>query len=452
MKGLGRETESRWQPLAGSQQKPHAWREFLWREQRFWEVESVIAPIQDPFTLFESLPATEWRYLWRDKEAASTIMGCQALALSSEVPHLDQHVAAFRFFGGIPFAATTTDSKPFHSPTFFLPQIEWEIGDQRTVMRERFSVPAAVAFSWDEVERLRISHQLHLTSAAVSLLPHIEHVVEHMTFPEWEQKIAAAQSAFRDGGLQKVVLSRSKSLHLSARPSIAHILQQLAQSQDEAFMAAVGAPDQRIFITRSPERLLKWDGRSIQVDAIAGTRKRSGDISDDENVGNELKCSTKDLEEHAFVQHYVEDVLQNHCSEWHKTAQNRLLKLRHVQHMVTHFMGILKDSVAPEQVLRALHPTPAVGGVPLQPALDFLDRVEGWQRGWFAGAIGWTSGLHGDFAIGIRSAILDDNHLEVHAGAGIVTGSNAADEWQETELKMQNFLQLFTPKDLAYVH
>jgi menaquinone-specific isochorismate synthase len=119
------------------------------------------------------------------------------------------------------------------------------------------------------------------------------------------------------------------------------------------------------------------------------------------------------------------------------------LKLDHVQHMVTRFRGSLKEDVGDDALLTALHPTPAVGGYPVDGALDRIFRLEPHDRGWYAGPVGWIGADKAGFAVAIRSGLVENDRLTVFAGAGIVKGSDPDREWVETGHKMASLLSLF---------
>ena len=113
--------------------------------------------------------------------------------------------------------------------------------------------------------------------------------------------------------------------------------------------------------------------------------------------------------------------------------------------MKSFYRAELEEKYTGFELLQALHPTPAVGGSPRNQAIRAIESFENFDRGFFAGAVGYMTGKHGDFAIGIRSAILDRRELSIFAGAGIVSESDPKAEWEETEIKMKNFLDIFQP-------
>jgi menaquinone-specific isochorismate synthase len=198
---------------------------------------------------------------------------------------------------------------------------------------------------------------------------------------------------------------------------------------------------------RSPERLLAWQSRRFQLDAIAGTRRRSLSESGDQAFSDDMQQSPKEQNEHRLVRQAITDLLEAEGIAFKPVEEQAIIRLKHVQHMRTRIHGEMPAGRRPAELLPLLHPTPAVGGFPRSPALDFMLEEEGYDRGWFAGGIGVFHGDQGDVAIGIRSALLDGRKLWIYAGAGIVPGSDPDAEWQEIEAKMQNFLGLVQAKD-----
>ncbi len=210
---------------------------------------------------------------------------------------------------------------------------------------------------------------------------------------------------------------------------------------EESYVFAIKSPDGHCFLGRSPERLLAWKESVFQVDAIAGTRRRGVSVASDHDASRDLQLSSKDLIEHRYVSHYVAKLLKNLHLHFDKVDDEKLLQLTHVQHLRTRFQGQLTQQCDAFELLRCLHPTPAVGGLPTAEAMDFIKKYEASARGWYAGYIGWCSHGSGECAIGIRSALVYRNTIRVFAGAGIVQESDIDAEWEETEWKMQNFLK-----------
>ena len=217
----------------------------------------------------------------------------------------------------------------------------------------------------------------------------------------------------------------------------------LSEISEASFLFAFQAPSGESFIGRSPERLISWQSGQVYVDAIAGTRKRSTLAHQDGNYSLELSESAKDLHEHRVVTDVVKSKLVKFCHDVDQFEKEKLFKLKNMHHIRSKFKASLNEENNPVELLKALHPTPAVGGRPTDKSVEYIKKYEMIDRGWFAGAIGYTEGNSGDFAIGIRTAFVKGNLVSAFAGAGIVSQSDAHLEWEETQVKMKNFYDLF---------
>jgi len=123
-----------------------------------------------------------------------------------------------------------------------------------------------------------------------------------------------------------------------------------------------------------------------------------------------------------------------------------VVKASNAHHLITRFQGTLKDAVDDAEILTVLHPTPAVGGTPRAQALKAIAELEPFARGWYAGPIGHIGYDSVDFAVALRCALIQDSCVNLYAGAGIVQGSTADEEWQEIEQKKSIFLNIFKEK------
>ena len=120
-----------------------------------------------------------------------------------------------------------------------------------------------------------------------------------------------------------------------------------------------------------------------------------------------------------------------------------ILKLSRLQHLYSNIRGLLKDGIGDSDILQHLHPTPAVGWYPKNEAMRYIEDIEPFDRGWYAGPVGWVSSDAAEFAVAIRSAITTENKLILYAGAGIVPGSDPEKEWAEIENKIANYLKVY---------
>ena len=196
------------------------------------------------------------------------------------------------------------------------------------------------------------------------------------------------------------------------------------------------------FVGASPELLVSRSGDIVRSHPMAGTAARGGDPSTDARLAAALLASTKDREEHQITIDMVHDTLLNWCSYVDYEAEPSIVPVANVQHLATLVEGRLSQP-APSvlELVDALHPTPAVCGSPREEALAFIKANEGFDRGRYAGAVGWVDGRgNGSWAVSVRCADLDGSTARVYAGNGIVADSDPATELAETRAKLQAML------------
>jgi menaquinone-specific isochorismate synthase len=204
---------------------------------------------------------------------------------------------------------------------------------------------------------------------------------------------------------------------------------------------AFGTAD-RCFLGATPERLVKLAGREVFVDCIAGSIARGVTDDEDERLAQVLLASEKDRTEHEVVVHAVKEALSGVCDELIRPSDTpKVVRSRNVQHLSTPLRGRLSGGNCVLDLVERLHPTPAVGGFPRDLALHAIREREGFDRGWYAGPLGWVNGNgEGEFAVAIRSALLAGNEATLYAGAGIVADSDPDAEYAETGLKLKPML------------
>ena len=240
--------------------------------------------------------------------------------------------------------------------------------------------------------------------------------------------------------IPKMVLSRELQLSSQTPLDPWALLQRFdRRTQGHRFCFRFGSS---AFVGATPERLIALEGRFVRSDCLAGTTARHQDETLDEQLAAELLASDKNQREHAFVVSAIRDGLTDLCDTLRVGDQPSILKLPTVQHLHTSVSGRLREDAKLGKILAALHPTPAVCGVPREPARQAIRRLEGRSRGWYAGAVGWIGQDAADFAVGIRSALLHDQGAVVFAGGGIVPGSDPEAEFEETERKASGMVAL----------
>ena len=192
-----------------------------------------------------------------------------------------------------------------------------------------------------------------------------------------------------------------------------------------------------IHLLRSDQEpaLFRRFARGIESEALAGTMLKSTDPE-------QLRNSCKNKHEHALVVDAIDASFKEFCTVFHRGKTPGILTLANGHHLITKFQGELKDSINDEDILQFLHPTPALGGSPRKQALGLIRKLEGFSRGWYGAPIGYVGLDWAEFVVGIRSGLASAKKLSVFAGAGIVQGSKAVDEWDEVENKISNFIKI----------
>jgi isochorismate synthase len=260
----------------------------------------------------------------------------------------------------------------------------------------------------------------------------------------YEEAVARAVERINAGELEKVVLAREVTVEAPDAHDPAAIFGALRGNFPECFVYAVGR-GARTFIGATPELLVRREGERASTVALAGTIRRSGDAAMDEHLGRELLSSGKNLRENSIVAKRIAATLKP-FSVWVTVAPEPLLiKVANLQHLALPIRAQLKGGSGALELAGALHPTPAVGGEPSAVAQKLIPALEGFDRGWYAGTVGWTDTAgDGEFCVALRCALLHGNHATCFAGAGIVADSDPSAELAETEVKLQAMLPVLS--------
>ena len=261
---------------------------------------------------------------------------------------------------------------------------------------------------------------------------------------EWTEMVANAVDMIQHGAFEKVVLAREIQVTLHNSPGafdISATLQRLRTSYPPAYVFAIQRGE-RFFVGATPECLVHAQNGQIQTMALAGSARRGETAEEDVRIGAELLQSGKNNSEHAIVVTMMREALKNHCTQVYVSTAPQLLKLKNVQHLKTPITGELIPGRCILDILADLHPTPAVGGFPHHAALEAIRDTEKLDRGWYAAPLGWIgAGGHGEFAVALRSGLIDGSKARLFAGCGIVDGSDPQAEFAESCLKFQVMLR-----------
>ncbi|HSR25168.1 MAG TPA: isochorismate synthase, partial [Candidatus Eisenbacteria bacterium] len=211
------------------------------------------------------------------------------------------------------------------------------------------------------------------------------------------------------------------------------------------FTYLVTGADGTAFAGASPELLVRRAGRAVTSQPMAGSTARGRDEAEDEVLAARLEASAKDGAEHRVTARHVAGALAAACRDV-RVAGPEIVRLTNIQHLATTVRGELRDPACSVlDLAAALHPTPAINGAPVEPARRLIEQLEGMERGWYAGGVGWLDGRgDGELAIAIRCGLLFEDGARLYAGNGMMPDSDPAAELEETRLKLRALLGALT--------
>lgn len=257
---------------------------------------------------------------------------------------------------------------------------------------------------------------------------------------EWKKAVRRAAGEIRDGLMEKVVFARKLEVGRQRPFSPSHVLMRLREQQPNSFLFAIGKKE-HCFLGASPERLVKRTGDTFISTCLAGSIARGRTKAEDERLGEWLLNDRKNLVEHDVVVHMIKDAIGQVCPHVDVSGDPVLYKMRDIQHLYTSVVGKATHEASLLSVVERLHPTPALGGFPKKAALEKIREKEPESRGWYASPVGWIDYKgDGEFAVAIRSGLLQKNRASLFAGSGIVGDSDPDIEYRETEMKFRPML------------
>jgi menaquinone-specific isochorismate synthase len=253
----------------------------------------------------------------------------------------------------------------------------------------------------------------------------------------WLDLVSEARRDIRRAELQKVVLARDVHVWSKQPFDQRRLLSRLRARFPGCYTFACDG-----LIGASPELLVKRDGDTVSSLVLAGSAAR-GVAEADAQIGADLLASEKDREEHDLAVASVTEVFGRLCDDV-RAGEPRLLRLANVQHIATEVSGRLNQTLSALELAGELHPTAAVCGTPTEDALQAIRRLEGMDRGRYAGPVGWVDADgNGEWAIALRCAEVDGARGRMFAGAGVVQASEPEAELEETRLKLQAMMSVF---------
>lgn len=343
-----------------------------------------------------------------------------------------------RLFGGFAFDVGAADEAPwtsFGDGCFTLPRLLYSCDADSTSGHLQLAVNGHELADPDAAGRflgLLETALLELQVADPGTAPSHELHVQSPFDDTWTTQIEAIRAGIEAGHFEKVVAARRSLVEVSRAFDVTAVLGRLAEGLRASTRFAFQRPGVT-FLGATPERLVTRRGEQIETEALAGSIALG--------QAAELLSSGKDQQEHRLVVDSIVRRLEPLCRELDVRSEPRVQELREVLHLHTPIRGCLAAPYHVLDLVELLHPTPAVGGVPTEIAMTWIAEHERAQRGWYAAPIGWFDAAgDGEFAVALRSSVLEGRRAHLYAGAGIVQDSDPDLEYQETELKLQALL------------
>ncbi|NLU15915.1 MAG: isochorismate synthase MenF [Serratia liquefaciens] len=378
------------------------------------------------------------QFYWRHRDGNEEAVACGALRLFTQP---EQAQAFLRMHEGARVWGLNAFDGAAH---LFLPRLE-------ILSREGEAWLTLNLFSESSLrdDAVVAEHWLENSVAAQPIEPLTAKVSKVQHQPEragWDTLLHDALKAIDRQQMEKVVLARSTLLTLNG-PLFAPAMMDASRRVNHRcyhFMLRFDADS--AFLGSSPERLYLRKGHHLLTEALAGTVANHPEHQQAQALAQWLLQDGKNRRENLLV---VDDICQRlqGGADAVDVLPPEVVRLRKVQHLRRRIEGRLKrDDDA--DCLHRLQPTAAVAGLPRQAASEFILQHEPFSRGWYAGSAGYLSASRSEFCVSLRCAQLDGDRLRLYAGAGIVAGSDAAEEWQEIENKAAGLLTLLQPDAL----
>jgi menaquinone-specific isochorismate synthase len=379
------------------------------------------------------------KIFWKDRDSSVTRAAVGSLFSFTHIPHFSSDLPfALRLYGGMRFSEKhpkiDTIWHGFPKVSFWLPQVELsQRGDKTEAIFHFFNKNPHLEVGCFEVGS---SSKPSKTYALLSRQ-------EMPTFAIWKKNVDAALKAISSGNLEKIVLARRTSLQFSRPISVWHCLSHLMKKAKHATLFAFQLSPSLCFLGATPEKLFQRTSHLLSTDVLAGTRPRGVTPEEDMQFEQDLLNNPKEQYEFNTVKDFLQTAISPFSEGMKWAGHDHILKASHVQHIHNRLNVTLRKNIFDQELVGALHPTPALGGFPQKKAVSFLKEIEQFDRGWYGGPIGVISPEKASLYVAIRSALIQDCSLHLFAGAGIVKGSIAECEWEELEQKIRPFIELF---------
>ncbi|KAG6753018.1 hypothetical protein POTOM_043062 [Populus tomentosa] len=408
---------------------------------------------------------------------------------------LSANCPLIRAYGAIRFDARANISsewEPFGSFYFIIPQVELDELDGCSMLATTIAWDNAFSWTWEQAVDAVEATMTQISSNVVKLSKEVTRsfIISSSHIPckmYWDLAVERALQIINRSSspLTKVVLARSSKIVIANDIDPIAWLACLQVQEENAYQFCLQPPNAPAFIGNTaslimnldlvnrllsclcvlftesacmmklsssldlyelyeqPEQLFHRNCLGISSEAVAGTRARGGSMALDLQIQLDLLSSPKDHLEFTIVRDNIRKKLEAVCDRIVVEPNKAIRKFHRVQHLYAQLAGELRSEDDEFNILSSLHPTPAVCGFPTEEARLLIAETEVFDRGMYAGPVGWFGGGESEFAVGIRSALVEKGlGALIYAGTGIVKGSNPSLEWDELELKTSQFTKL----------
>ena len=258
-----------------------------------------------------------------------------------------------------------------------------------------------------------------------------------MNRTRWLDSVSRIAAEVREGAYEKAVLAATQVLRADGPISVGRALARLRSGYPDTQLFTMTSGD-TTFMGASPELLVALRAGQVSAHGLAGSLRRGETPEEDDRMGAQLMTSAKDRIEHETVVRAIRERLAPATDDLHAPNAPRLRKLPNIQHLLTDITGRSRPGVDVLDLVQRVHPTPAVCGWPADIAREVIAQHEDFDRGWYAGPVGWVDGLgDGEFSVALRSAVVRGDHAWLFAGNGIMGDSDPASELAEVQLKFR---------------
>jgi menaquinone-specific isochorismate synthase len=364
-------------------------------------------------------------------------------ALLADHDYDGPEVARPRLLGGFAFHDDHEAGEPwagFPAAQFVLPEVQLV-----TVEDEAW---LTVSRAGEDVEAAAVEDDLQAAKEAVEDLPAmlpsgpnpgVESTKLTPGEQEWRQQVEHAVDRIESGDLRKVVLATALRADLQTTVDPRNLLERLRQRYSECFRFLVEPTEGAAFLGATPERLVTLDGERVDTTALAGSVGRGDTPAEDAQLAERLRESEKLRHEQGLVTDAIAQKLEAFGDVG--VGERSVRKLSNIQHLNTPISALVDPDTHVLDLAEALHPTPAVGGLPPDAALETIRETETFERGWYAAPIGWFDAEgNGTFGVGLRSGVAATDTVTLFAGNGIVADSDPEEEFAEVQLKYRPVL------------